>query len=271
MDPVTSPLRGPGGRLEQARALLREAPSVLVLSGAGVSAESGVPTFRGSGGLWRNYRPEELATPEAFARDPRLVWEWYGWRRELIGDCRPNAAHRALAQWLLEDPEMRVLFTQNVDGLHELAMAEACGVAVEDLPPALRPRTLHGQIFRVRCTACGLRSLHRGPIDSSRVDTLPHCTQCEALLRPDVVWFGEALDEPLFDDATRKAQHATLSLVIGTSGLVQPAASLPHMTLAGGGVVIEVNPDPTPISQHAHVWLAGAAAVMLPELLRHPA
>lgn len=261
------PLRGPGGRLEAARSLLAQAQSVVAFTGAGVSAESGVPTFRGVDGLWRHHRAEELATPSAFERDPCLVWEWYEWRRERIRACRPNAAHVALAEWIWSDPETRTLITQNVDGLHEWALAEVSGVRVEDLPPEARPRALHGSIFRTRCVECGIEQPAREPIDASSRVTLPRCTDCTGLLRPAVVWFGEALDEALLDHAMAAAQAADVGLIVGTSGLVQPAASLPHITRESGGELIEVNPEPTPTSGLAHVWFASQAARMLPDLL----
>lgn len=264
-DPL-HPLRGPGGRLDEARSVLAEARRVLVLTGAGISAESGVPTFRGADGLWKSHRAEELATPRAFGRDPRLVWEWYGWRRERLAGCRPNAAHRALAAWILQDPGARLLYTQNVDGLHDIALEEEAG-GPDTVPEAARPRALHGEIFSLRCTACTHRARHREPVDASSRETLPRCPACGALARPDVVWFGEALDPLLLDAAMLDARHADVALVVGTSALVHPAASLPRITLEAGGSLVEVNPDPTPLSGHATVWLAGAAGHLVPELL----
>lgn len=249
----------------EARALLASATRVLVLTGAGMSAESGVPTFRGADGLWRRHRPEELATPEAFRRDPRLVWEWYGWRRGLVGDCHPNAGHRALARWCLERPEARILVTQNVDGLHERALADAAKPA--PVPAAARPMNLHGSLFRVRCTRCPHRAEDRSVVDASGPGTLPHCPACGALLRPDVVWFGEGLDPDVLDRAFQAAGAAEVCLVVGTSARVHPAASLPEMTRAAGGVVLEVNPEPTPLTPQARFSLRGTAATLLPGLL----
>ena len=187
----------------EARELLAGARSVLVLTGAGVSAESGVPTFRGPDGLWRTHRPEELAMPEACARDPRLVWEWYGWRRERVGRCRPNAGHHALAAWALErgvtgGPGV-TLVTQNVDGLHEEAAREVAGVG--DPAPAL-PVELHGSLFRIRCTRCAHRASDRSPVNAASEASLPRCPACGALLRPNVVWFGEALDPAVLERAS---------------------------------------------------------------------
>lgn len=244
--------------IRRARALLEGAERVLVLTGAGISAESGVPTFRGADGLWQNHRPEELATPDAFRRDPRLVWEWYGWRRERIGACRPNPGHRALARWLAERGPTATLATQNVDGLHALA-AEEWGEA----PPLLE---LHGSLFRTRCTACQREGPDRNPVDASTRESLPACG-CGGLLRPAVVWFGEMLPEGVIQEAFRRAEEAQVALVVGTSALVHPAASLPLATLRSGGALVEVNPEPTPLTGSAEVVLQGPAGEILPALL----
>ena len=188
-------------------------------SRAPASARSrGSPTFRGKGGLWHSHRPEDLATPEAFHRDPRLVWEWYGWRRELIARSRPNPGHRALAGWTLARARV-TLVTQNVDGLHEAAAREVADG--RKAAPAL-PIELHGSLFRVRCTRCPHRAQDRTAVDASDSEALPHCPQCGALLRPDVVWFGESLDAALLDCAFRAAEEAEVCLEVGTSALVQP-------------------------------------------------
>lgn len=246
--------------LDRARSALDSADRVFVLTGAGVSAESGVPTFRGSGGLWKEHRPEELATPQAFRRDPRLVWEWYGWRRELVSKCSPNPGHRALAAWAHHRrPHVRIV-TQNVDGLHELA-------ARSDGGEAALPVELHGSLFRVRCTGCGRRMEHRRPIDATSPETLPRCDACDALLRPDVVWFGESLDPEVLEEAGAAARSADVALVVGTSAVVEPAASLPRVTASSGGVVVEVNPRETPLTPGAHASVRGEAGSVLPRLL----
>jgi NAD-dependent deacetylase len=221
--------------------------SVAVLTGAGISAESGVPTFRGQGGLWRDFRPEELATPEAFRRDPALVWAWYNWRRELIGGCGANAAHQTLAA--MEDALPRfTLITQNVDGLHRAAGSR-------------NVLELHGNIWRLRCTACGdAMEDHRVPLP----EIPPRCPQCDGLLRPDVVWFGESLPAQVLEEAWAAAAGCGTMLVIGTSAVVEPAASLPMVALRNGARVIEVNPGETPLSRHAHQVLRGPAAQVLP-------
>lgn len=248
--------------LDRARALLRDARAVIVLTGAGVSAESGVPTFRGAGGLWKSFRPEELATPEAFERDPRLVWEWYAWRRTLVGSCQPNAAHRALAGWALRRGTVTIV-TQNVDGLHARAAREAAG---EDDPTSALPVEVHGSLLRDRCSECDTRT-DPVPVDATSLESLPRCTRCEALLRPDVVWFGEMLDETVLARADAAATTADVCLVVGTSALVHPAASLPLRTRANGGVVIEVNPEETPLTRVAEVSLRGKAAEVVPSLV----
>ena len=253
------------GSLAEGRRLLGHAARIVVLTGAGVSAESGVPTFRGAGGLWKEHRAEDLATPGAFARDPRLVWEWYGWRRDLVSRCTPNPGHRALAQWLLRRPGVQ-LVTQNVDGLHERAAREAGAALGIDPTPAL-PLTLHGSLWVVQCTGCGARTSHTAPIDASTLATLPRCERCDALLRPGVVWFGESLDLVILGAAFSQARAAEVYLMVGTSAVVQPAASLAEVTRASGGAVIEVNLDPTPLTPIATIALLGPAGAILPELL----
>jgi len=249
--------------LEEARALLAAADRVCVLTGAGVSAESGVPTFRGEDGLWNSYRAEELATPQAFRRDPRMVWEWYDWRRGKIGSCVPNPGHHALARLALGGKSVRIV-TQNVDGLHEAAAREVAGA--HDASPAL-PLEVHGSIFRVKCTACTYKIPHRDPIQWESEAVLPKCPVCGALLRPDVVWFGESLDPDVLTEAFESAREASLCLVAGTSALVHPAASVPMATLEGGGTLVEVNPTETPLSHVAAVSLRGASGEILPRLV----
>ena len=194
--------------LEAARNLLRTSPRTCVLTGAGFSAESGIPTFRGPGGLWRNFRPEELATPAAFARDPTLVWEWYQWRREIIAAAQPNTGHFALVE-LEARAAGFTLITQNVDGLHQRAGSR-------------NVLEIHGSIWTVRCTVCGKQqSNHDVPLRSLP----PQCT-CGELLRPGVVWFGEGLDPQVWHNAEKAVRSAELLLVAGTSAVVYPAASL---------------------------------------------
>jgi NAD-dependent protein deacetylase/lipoamidase len=246
----------------RARSLLTNASTVLVLTGAGISAESGVPTFRGSGGLWREFRPEDIATPEAFARDPRLVWEWYGWRREQVAACQPNAGHLALARWMLARRGV-TLVTQNVDGLHEAA-ARRTGAAD---PGGALPVRLHGSIARARCTRCTHATDGLDPVDATSVATLPHCPMCQALLRPDVVWFGELLPEVAVGIAERAARTADVCLVVGTAGAVHPAAGFVLTLHRRGRPVIVVDPNATAFDSVATVRLVGKAGDVLPALL----
>jgi NAD-dependent deacetylase len=246
----------------RARDLLAAAERIVVLTGAGVSAESGVPTFRGPGGLWRSRRPEDLATPEAFARDPRLVWEWYAWRRSVVAGCAPNAGHLALAHLAL-DRSGTLIVTQNVDGLHHRAAALAAGGT--DAAPAY-PLEIHGAIHRDRCSRCTRRTPALPAIDTTTADRLPRCESCGGLLRPDVVWFGESLDPDILQAAFEAAARADVCLVVGTSAVVYPAAAIPEATLARRGAVIEVNPDVTPLTPRATVSVRGTAAAIVPGL-----
>jgi NAD-dependent deacetylase len=229
--------------LEEARRAIRNTRPrrIVVLTGAGVSADSGIPTFRGAGGLWRNFRAEELATPEAFRRDPALVWEWYEWRRKLIREARPNAAHEALARL-----PSAVVVTQNVDGLHARAGSRD---VVE----------LHGSILRVRCVLEGTTQLREEPFDALP----PHCA-CGALLRPDVVWFGEMLPEEALARAAAAVDSADLLLVIGTSGVVYPAAGF---VTRHSGLSIEINPEASAVSSACTLAVAERAAVAVPPLV----
>lgn len=249
--------------IQAARDCLSAATSVCVLSGAGVSAESGVPTFRGENGLWKNHKPETLATPQAFRRNPRLVWEWYDWRRSLIRECHPNAGHVSLARFALGPRSVQIV-TQNVDGLHEQAARDVAGES--DPSPAL-PLELHGSIFRVKCTACTYSLPHRNSIATEAVEDLPSCPACSNLLRPAVVWFGESLDSAVLSSAFQAASEASVCLVIGTSALVHPAASVPLATLDSGGVLIEVNPTETPLTGACEFVLRGGSGDVLPQLL----
>jgi len=229
---------------------LRAAKRVAVLTGAGVSAESGVPTFRDAQtGLWAQYSPEDLATPRAFLRNPKLVWEWYAWRRELVAGAKPNPAHLALVELAGRFPEFQ-LITQNVDGLHQQAGSRN---VIE----------LHGNITRTKCF--DERTIVTEWAETG--DIPPKCPRCGGLLRPDVVWFEETLSATDLNTAMRASASSDVFLSIGTSGLVYPAAGLPIAALGHGATVVEINPQPTPFTAKVHFALAGAAGIVLPELV----
>jgi len=235
--------------LEQAREWLTQAKSVAVLTGAGISAESGVPTFRGAGGLWKEHKAEDLATPEAFARDPRLVWEWYNWRREIIAKATPNAGHKALVQIEIRKPRF-TLITQNVDGLHDMA---GSGKILK----------LHGDIWRMHCLDCKANFPNRRvPLPKMP----PHCA-CGGMARPGVVWFGEPLPEGMMKEAEHAASSAEVFLVVGTSAAVYPAASLVPYAKQAGAKVIEINTELTSMSKVVDCVLQGPAGEILPKLL----
>jgi NAD-dependent deacetylase len=229
---------------------LKSAKRIAVLTGAGTSAESGVPTFReAQSGLWARYDPQQLATPEAFRRNPGLVWDWYSWRRSLVAEAKPNAGHHALAKMEELAPEF-TLITQNVDGLHQQAGNQA---VIE----------LHGNIMRTKCSDCDI-------IVEERFDTIPgppRCSSCDRPLRPDVVWFGENLPERALLRAYTAARTCDVFLSIGTSSIVHPAASLPVEALRKGILTIEVNPEQTPMTSLMTFVLAGPSGTVLPKLV----
>jgi NAD-dependent protein deacetylase/lipoamidase len=232
---------------------VRNARRLTILTGAGVSAASGVPTFRGAQGLWRQYSPQDLATPEAFARDPQLVWEWYAWRRGLIADCRPNAAHDVIARW--SNRHGCTLITQNVDDLHLAA-------GTRDVV------RLHGSIWEVQCAAACSRGAI--PWRDARVplpEMPPRCPHCGSLARPAVVWFGESLDRDTMARAAA-ACACDVFLTVGTSSIVYPAAGLMHEARRHGAFTAEVNPEVTDASGHVDIAIHGGAETVLPELDR---
>jgi len=253
----------PAAAIAAAKGALAKALRVVVLTGAGVSAESGIPTFRGPGGLWKQFRAEDLATPIAFGRDPRLVWEWYAWRREEVAQCRPNPAHLALARWMGSRPGV-TLVSQNVDDLHE----RAAGEVARDAEAAARaaPIRLHGSLFHDRCARCDHRA-RGGAVDATSVATLPHCPACGGLMRPDVVWFGEMLPVRAVEAAFAAAGEAEACLVVGTTGAVYPAAGVAHTAKAAGAAVIIVDPGATELDAIADFRLQGKAGEVVPLLL----
>ncbi len=228
---------------------LRRSEQIVALTGSGISAESGIPTFRGEDGLWKGYRAEELATAEGFRRDPGRVWEWYRWRMRMFRQANPNPGHQALAR--LEARAALTVVTQNIDGLHQRAGSR-------------RVLELHGSVWRVKCLrpACR-RGDAEAPDDPQGV---PSCA-CGAPLRPDVVWFGEALPGDVLDGAAAAVSSCDVALVIGTSALVYPAAMLPVIALDAGAYVIELNPEPTPLTPRVHDSLRGRAGDLLPKLV----
>lgn len=230
---------------------LRESERVAILTGAGVSQESGLRTFRDAQtGLWAQYKPNELASPEAFARDPKLIWDWYAWRREAIKGVRPNAGHYALAEMAQHIPVF-TLMTQNVDGLHVMAG---------------NPRVLelHGNIQRVRCAQCG----RFADLWDEESEAVPRCEVCGGLLRPDVVWFGEALPRAALEAAVEAARSCQIFFSVGTSGVVQPAASLAFAAHNRGAIVVEINLEPTPLTPKADHFFQGRSGEVLPALVR---
>ena len=231
--------------------LLRTAESICVLTGAGISAESGVETFRGSGGLWSKLKPEELANFDAFLRNPELVWEWYNYRKKIIHEVKPNPAHHALAQ-LEELADDFTLITQNIDNLHRRAGSKNI-------------LELHGNIERSYCIGCGK---YITQIEVTSEKKVPRCSSCNGVIRPDVVWFGEMLPEGVFETAVEAANRCELFLSIGTSAVVYPAASLPLTARNNGAYVVEINMERTEISHRLQETLVGKAGEILPDLIR---
>lgn len=231
--------------------LLTKATRVAVLTGAGVSQESGLRTFRDAqSGLWAQYKPQDLASLEAFARDPKLVWDWYAWRREAIKGVRPNTGHYALAEMENKIPDF-TLITQNVDGLHRMAGSKNIF-------------ELHGNILRVKCSECGTFTESWG--DDS--ETVPLCENCSGMLRPDVVWFGESLPRAELEAAVTASRASDVFFSIGTSGVVQPAAALAHAARNNGAVVVEINAETTPLTPKVDFAFHGKSGEVLPELVK---
>ncbi|TGJ99919.1 NAD-dependent deacylase [Leptospira selangorensis] len=227
----------------------KNSKNILALTGAGISAESGVPTFRGKEGLWKEYRAEELATPQAFQRDPRLVWEWYLWRIELISNKSPNPAHFALAELEKKRSDF-YLITQNVDGLHKKSGSE-------------RIIEIHGNIFRNKCTRCSKTY----DSDPSELKNSTECRNCKSLVRPDVLWFGESYDTDLLNQAVYLAEKSEIVFVIGSSGAVGIPVELARIAKENGAFVIEINIDPSGYSRYSDLFLQGKAGEILPELI----
>ena len=238
--------------IQQAIHLIQQAERITILTGAGVSAESGIRTFRDAqSGLWADFDPMKLATPEGFAADPGLVWRWYMARFMQLGDVQPNPAHHALAR-LQQQKTKTTLITQNVDDLHERA-------------GSANVLHLHGNIARFHCNQCGL--VHSLQPQEMEAEQPPRCRSCKGFVRPSVGWFGEMLPQAEVQQAWQVARNCDLMLVVGTSGMVYPVAELPWLARRAGAKVIDVNPEATPISEMADIFLQGKAGEVLPQLI----
>jgi NAD-dependent deacetylase len=230
--------------LKQAANVIDQSKYLIALTGAGISKESNVPTFRGTDGLWRQYDAMQLANPAAFRANPQLVWEWYSWRQGLISECNPNHAHEVLAIWEKKGL-LKCIITQNVDGLHRRA-------------GSISLHELHGNIWNLKCISCG----HHEHLEAPAVG-VPTCPLCNSYMRPDVVWFGESLNREIMIDVYNELDRADACIVIGTSALVQPAATLPLIVREQGGSIIEVNIAKTPLTSKATIHLNGSAGDVL--------
>ncbi|MHA2024278.1 MAG: NAD-dependent protein deacylase [Candidatus Thorarchaeota archaeon] len=233
--------------LQAAADIINGSKYLVALTGAGISKESNIPTFRGEDGLWRNYDAMELATPSAFENNPKLVWEWYTWRQGLIAECDPNPAHNTLVRWE-ERGNLKSLVTQNVDGLHRRAGSQ-------------NVLEVHGDLWALKCISCDYTGRLKAPASG-----IPSCPKCEMHLRPDVVWFGESLDSDIIRQVYSELETADACVVIGTSALVQPSASFPLIVKQQGGRIIEVNIERTNLTGIVDVHLSGKAGEILPLL-----
>ncbi|MFX1509223.1 MAG: NAD-dependent deacetylase [Promethearchaeota archaeon] len=231
----------------QAVDIIRSTHYMVALTGAGISKESNVPTFRGKDGLWKQYNAMELATSNAFKQNPQLVWDWYSWRQNLIAQCTPNPAHETLAAWE-KTGLLKALITQNVDGLHRHA-------------GSTNVLEVHGNLWAVKCTQCSYQSRLTTPASG-----VPTCPDCSANLRPNVVWFGESLPQRVMDQVIVELNKADTIFVIGTSALIQPAASFPLIVKRHNGKILEINVEDTPLTPLVDVHLAGKAGELLPQL-----
>jgi len=233
--------------------LIDKSGKVTVMTGAGISAESGIQTFRGQQGLWNNFKPEELATPQAFWKDPKLVWEWYDWRRKTIGEAKPNPGHYALVE--LEGQKSNFnLITQNVDGLHQIAGSKN---VIE----------IHGNIWKIRCTKCGEIETN---FDVPLKEIPPTCSKCGDMGRPNVVWFGEMIPMDVIDKSLNVIEECDVLLIVGTSGIVEPAASMGIIAKEAGKKVVEINLEDTPSSPLYDIRIRKKSGEVLPLLCGSP-
>lgn len=236
-------------KIAQAREIIDSSSNIVVLTGAGISAESGVPTFRGKEGLWQNYRPEELATPDAFWKDPKLVWEWYDWRRNAVKEAKPNPGHYALAELENQGKKM-TLITQNVDGLHQMAGSSNI-------------TEMHGNLWQIKCTKCGEIEQN---FDVPLGELPPKCKKCGDIGRPNVVWFGEMIEMSLIDEVLRAIEECHVMIIIGTSGVVEPAASMGLVAKQTNKTVIEINLEETPSAGLYDIVIREKSGEILPLL-----
>ncbi len=233
--------------IKAAAEIISNSKYLVALTGAGISRESNIPTFRGKDGLWRNYDAMQLATPAAFANNPSLVWEWYSWRQGLIAECEPNFAHKTLVKWE-EKSILKFLITQNVDGLHKRAGSQ-------------NVLEVHGDLWALKCTKCSYTGRLSEPASG-----IPPCPKCNSHLRPDVVWFGESLNSDIMEQVYIELDKADVCLVIGTSAIVYPAASFPLIVKKLGGKLLEVNVEQTELTSLVDVHLSGEAGIILPSI-----
>ena len=246
------PADSPHDTMEQAAGILQNSQCLFILTGAGISAESGIPTFRGKNGLWKSYSAMDLATPDAFKKDPVLVWEWYHWRQDIIRKAHPNPAHDAIVALEKHTPSF-MLLTQNVDNLHQRA-------------GSINVLELHGNIFRARCLKCGCTCTIE-PEGTTQNDPIPLCS-CGGTLRPDVVWFGEMIPQDIWQRALAFLAQADTALICGTSGIVWPAAAIPEYARQHNIHTIEINIEKTPTSSIVDISLYGKAGELLPDIVK---
>ena len=230
-----------------AKEIIENSKNITVLTGAGISAESGIPTFRGSDGMWKNLNPQDIATPEAYRNDPKLVWEWYDWRRRIIDKAAPNHGHLALAE-IERQKDKFTLITQNIDGLHQVAGSQNI---IE----------LHGNIWETRCEQCGFISKN---YEVPLPQLPPKCSKCSENARPNVVWFGEIIPMELIDAALLSIEEADLMMIIGTSGVVEPAASMGLLAKQSDKKVLEINLDETPNTSIYDISIQAKSGAVLP-------
>jgi len=227
---------------------VRDFSRVVFFTGAGMSAESGVPTYRGKGGIWKEYDYRRYACQPAFEADPEAVWEFHNYRRKLVSECRPNEGHERLARAEQQQPGHVVVVTQNIDGLHQLAGSRAV-------------HELHGSLWRIRCDSCGQKLTTRD------VPLTELCCRCGAYWRPDIVWFGDALFTAVIEAVQRELRQCDLLVSVGTSAVVYPAAEMPLIAKRAGATLVEINPEPTPLSDAYDVLLRGPATKMLAQIM----